>query len=152
MLWGHRVVVPQTLRLTMLNLLHLRVVWITSLARSHVWWPGIDPDIERFCSQCGTCAHNSKNPAKSFISVSDFRSGKWQRLHIDNVWLLYGSMWLIWIDEYSKYGGAKQVSNANGFNTVRKLRKIFAMFGDTEQIVSNNGTSFTSREFGEFCN
>ena len=36
-------------------------------------------------------------------------------------------------------------------STVRKLRKIFAMLGDPEQIVSDNGTPFTSREFGEFC-
>ena len=61
-------------------------------------------------------------------------------------------MWLIWIDAYSKYGGAKHVSSANGLKTVRKLWEIFAMLGDTEQIVSDNGTPFTSREFGEFSN
>ena len=55
-------------------------------------------------------------------------------------------MWLIWIDANSKYGGAEQVSNGNGFNTVRKLREILAMLGDCEQIVSDNGTPFTSRE------
>ena len=61
-------------------------------------------------------------------------------------------MWLIWIDAYSKYAGAEQVSNANGVYTVRKLREIFAMLGDPEQIVSDHGTPFTSREFSEFCN
>ena len=60
-------------------------------------------------------------------------------------------MWLIWIDAYSKYGGAEQVSSANGFNTVRKLPEIFAMLGDLQQIVSDNGTPFTSRKFGKFC-
>ena len=36
-------------------------------------------------------------------------------------------------------------------STVRKHREIFTMLGDPEQIVSDNGTPFTFREFGEFC-
>ena len=74
-----------------------------------------------------------------------------QHLHIDYAKPCYKSIWLIWIDAYSKYGGAKQVSIANGINTVRKLREIFDMLDETEQIVSDIGTLFTSREFGEFC-
>ena len=60
-LWGLRVVVPGTLRLTMLNLLHdthIRVVRMKGLARSRVLWPSIDADIERLCSQCITCSYN----------------------------------------------------------------------------------------------
>ena len=75
LLWGLRVVVPQTLRLTMLNLLHdthIGVVRMKGLAGSRVWWPGIDADIERLCFQFITCAHNSKDPAKSPQSLWDF--------------------------------------------------------------------------------
>ena len=61
-------------------------------------------------------------------------------------------MLLIGLDADSKYGNAEHVSNANGVNTVHKLREIFAMLGNPEQIVSDNGTPFTSREFGQFCN
>ena len=107
----------------MLNLLydaHIVVVRMKGLARSRVWWPGIDADIERLCSQCVTCAQNSKDPAKSLLSVWDFPSGPSQRLHIDYAKPFYGSMWFIWIDAYSKYGAAEQVSSANGFNTVNK--------------------------------
>ena len=61
-------------------------------------------------------------------------------------------MWSIWIDANSEYGGAERVSNANEVNTVSKYRQIFALLGDPEQIVSDNRTQFTSREFSEFCN
>ena len=66
LLWGLRVVVPGTLMLTMLNLLYdtrIKVVRMKGLARPRVCWPGIDADINRLCSQCITCVHNSKDPA-----------------------------------------------------------------------------------------
>ena len=95
LLWGIRVVLPGILRLTMLNLLydtHIGVVRMKGLARSRVWWPGIDADIELLCSQCVTCAQNSKDPAKSLLSVWDFPSGPMQRLHFDYAGPFYGSM------------------------------------------------------------
>ena len=51
---------------------------MNGLARLRVWWPGIDADIARLCFQCITCTHNSKDPAKSPLSVWDFPSGPWQ--------------------------------------------------------------------------
>ena len=147
LLWGLRVVVPKSLRIDMLKLLHdthIGVVRMKGLARSRVWWPGIDSDIEHLCAQCLNCSQNSRDPAKSPLSVWDFPSGPWQRIHIDYAGPFYGAMWLIWIDAYSKYGGVERVSNANGINTVRKLREIFSYFGEPHQIVSDNGTPFTS--------
>jgi len=61
-------------------------------------------------------------------------------------------MWLVWIDAFSKYESVERVKNANGFNTVKECSKLFSMFGNPDQIVSDNGTPFTSRKFGEFCN
>ena len=49
----------------------------------------------------------------------DFPSGPWQRLHIDYAGPFYESMWIIWIDCYSKYAGVEQFSSAKVFNTVR---------------------------------
>ena len=76
--WNLRVVVLQTLKFTMLNILHdthIGIVRMNSLARSRIWWPGIDADIERLCSQCVSCSQDSKDPTKFQLSVWDFPSG-----------------------------------------------------------------------------
>ena len=122
------------------------------LARSRVWWSGIDKDIKQTCSQCVQCSQHSKDPPKSPLSVWNFPSKFWQRHHIDYAGPFFGSMWLVWIDAFSKYGGVEHVKSSNCFSIVRKLTELFSLFGNPEQIVSDNGTPFTSHEFVEFYN
>ena len=43
------------------------------------------------------------------------------------------------------------MKSANGFSIIRKLTEVFSLYGNQEQIVSDNGTPFTLNEFGEFC-
>ena len=45
----------------------------------------------------------------------------------------------------------ERVKSADGFSTIRKLTEVFSLFGNPEQIVSDNGTPFTAHEFGAFC-
>ena len=58
LLWGIRVVLPSKLQSKVLNLLHSThpgIVRMKSLARSYVFWPGIDKDIEQLVKQCSGC-------------------------------------------------------------------------------------------------
>ena len=69
-LWGSRVIIPENARQTILDQLHDThpgVSKIKSLARSFVWWPGLDKQIENCVQQCCTCQESRHVPAKAPI-------------------------------------------------------------------------------------
>ena len=75
-LWGRRVIVPfrfQKPSLEELHECHPGMFRMKALARSFVWWPGTDLDIEervRLCEVCSQSHHSpkaDKNPAQLFL-------------------------------------------------------------------------------------
>ena len=55
LLWGRRVIIPQKLREIILQELHsehMGIAKMKALARSHVWWTGIDKDLECLAKSC----------------------------------------------------------------------------------------------------
>ncbi|KAL5510827.1 hypothetical protein EMCRGX_G006433 [Ephydatia muelleri] len=65
-LWGHRVVIPPAGREAVMRTLHDAHPGITrmkGLARSFVWWPGIDAALEGKVKGCQACQKHGKAPA-----------------------------------------------------------------------------------------
>ena len=68
LIFEHRVVIPPSLRQAILGDLHLGhigIVKMKGLARSFVYWPGIDSDIEQMAKSCMDCARHTHAPAKA---------------------------------------------------------------------------------------
>ena len=68
LLWGIRVVVPQKLQQRLLEDLHCDhggVVRMKSLARSVMWWPGMDTDIEALGKACTSCKVVKSAPSQA---------------------------------------------------------------------------------------
>lgn len=81
-----RTVVPLELRLKVLFPLHASHQGIgrtKSLARSYVYWPSMDTDIESMIKQCRPCAEAAKKPVRITLSSWPLPSGPWQRIHLD---------------------------------------------------------------------
>ena len=60
--WGHRLIIPHVRRTAILDELHIvhtGIVKMKALARSFVWWPKIDQDIENVSKSCKLCLENS---------------------------------------------------------------------------------------------
>ena len=86
-LWGTRVIIPRIFHSALLKELHcghLGVSRMKSLARNHLWSPGIDTDIEKVCQNCLECCAIAKAlssaPAHPWLVLQH----PWQRIHVDH--------------------------------------------------------------------
>ena len=104
-LWGSRVVSPEPGREKLLNLLHEGhpgIVRMKSLARSYLWWPGLEDTIEGKVLRCEDCQMQSAAPAVAPLHLWEWPDRPWSRLHADYAGTFMGSMFLIIIDAYRK--------------------------------------------------
>lgn len=85
-LWGNRVIIPSKFRNHILDMLHEEhpgVCKMKALARSYVWWPKIDEQIEQLVKTCSVCQMSRKSAPKVPLQPWTWPSKKWQRVHLD---------------------------------------------------------------------
>ena len=153
LVWGSRVVIPEVLRDTLLNELHLGhlgIVKMTKVARSYAWWPRIDRDIEILVKSCDGCLQTRTKPSSVLLHPWQLAERPWQRIHIDFAGPFLQKMFLIVIDSFSKWPDVIVIKSNTATKTIHELRCLFYRLGIPEQIVSDNGPQFKSDEFKQF--
>ena len=120
------------------------------LARSYVWWPGLDADITELVKRCDVCQSHCPNPPRAMLHPWEWPKRPWARLHIDHAGPFQGKLFLIVVDAHSKWIEVQSVSSTSAEATITALRLLFATHGIPEQLVSDNGSGFRSAEFKEF--
>ena len=152
--WGLRIVIPQCLRGRLLDdfhASHLGIVKIKALARSYVWWPGIDGDIENIVKSCKVCIENQRSPSRAPLTPWPWAERAWQRIHSDFLGPFHGDMYLVIVDSYSKWPEVinfRQNTKAN--KLVDVFQTLFARHGLPDHLITDNGRQFSSHEFNEF--
>ena len=152
-LWGHRVVIPPAGREAVMRTLHDAHPGITrmkGLARSFVWWPGIDADLEGKVKGCQACQEHGKAPAVAPLHPWEWPARPWSRLHLDFAGPFLGKMFMVVVDAHSKWLDVAVVTTPSSQQAIKVLRNLFATHGLPEMIVSDNGSAFTSAEFQTF--
>ncbi len=145
LLWGTRVVIPSKLREAVLKELHQGHPGMTrmkAIARSHLWWPGLDKDV--------SCQAVKQAPAVAPLHPWVWPMRPWQRIHIDFAGPFLGKMYFLVIDAHSKWGEVFQMNHTTTTKTIDILRQLFSSYGLPEQVVSDNGPQFASAEFQQF--
>ena len=152
-LWGNRVIIPPAGRESIMELLHNGhpgVSRMKSIARSFVWWPNMDKQLEEKVKKCGTCQMMQNATPPTPIHPWEWPKKPWSRIHVDYAGPFMNKMFLIVVDAHSKWMEVAIVSAATTAATTEKLRGMFATHGLPEILVSDNGAVFTSKEFQEF--
>ncbi|UYV67323.1 K02A2.6-like, partial [Cordylochernes scorpioides] len=153
LLWGNRVVIPPVLQrktIEQLHETHPGIVQMKAIARSHVWWPGMDKAIENRVERCENCQLVRNNPKPSPVHPWTAPVKPWSRIHIDYAGPFHGRTFLIVVDSMSKWPEATIMDHCTATATVRVLRNLFAVHGLPDQVVSDNGRMFVGHEFQEF--
>ena len=152
--YGLRVIIPSTLRNHILKLLHLGhfgMQRMKQLARSTVYWPRIDFDIEDLCRKCTSCGQFQNKPDKPSIHPWMMPEKPWSRLHLDHAINFLGRNWLVLVDAYSKYPCIHPTTSTSSKSTTAILEQEFAHFGYPHTLVTDNATTFMSQEFQAWC-
>ncbi|KAK3766196.1 hypothetical protein RRG08_017638 [Elysia crispata] len=152
LLWDSRVIVPSKLQHRIINELHEAhpgMVRMKALARSYVWWPGLDDDIVREVRDCLNCQQTQRQSPSAVLHPWKWCTQPFQRVHIDFA-EKDGKNYFVAVDSFSKWPEIAVMNTTTASKTIDVLRATFARFGLPEEIVSNNGPQFISEEFATF--
>ena len=121
---GVRVVIPPQGRKKVLELLHDThpgMEQMKRLARSYVWWPGLDTEIESKVKSCHAYQRSKNNPEVAPLNPLDWPNKPGTRIHLDYAVPFMNRMFFIIADAHTKWLDIHVTSSAKALITIEKL-------------------------------
>ena len=155
-LYEDRVVVPSSLRQTILQGLHAAHQGISAMqsrAQSIVFWPGMTLDIQDIRSRCRECNRNAPSQASTPSEPATPPLTPFEQIFADffefagHHYLIAGERLSGWSEIFSTPSGTAW-SGAKGL--IGCLRSMFATFGVPDQLSSDGGPEFMAGATKEF--
>ena len=146
---GERIIIPTVCRdsiLADLHKSHKGAYRSLSLARTCVYWPGMEADIMDYIKRCVTCINNAKMPVETLHPV-EVPTGPWVKLGMDFFQDDSGNKFLIVADYFSKFPLIFPVASTHHHKMLRYLRDLFSTEGIPAIVMTDNGPPFN----GEDC-
>ena len=141
LLKGLRLIIPGELQEEYLSHLHEGHLSASKVQENakHMYWTGIDVDIEDYTKQCQECIKRSQ-VAKEPLQPHDIPEGPWRKLGID-YFTFDGNSYVLICDYFSKFPSLYRAKTS--FWSLRDhLIDLFSIEGYPDEIVSDNGPPF----------
>ncbi|KAK6764101.1 hypothetical protein RB195_024432 [Necator americanus] len=114
LLQQQKAVIPNSLRHRVLSTLHKAhpgQTRVKMLARSFVYWPTMDSDIEILVKTCRRCAFVAKDSIKAELQSWRKPHQPWTRVHADFAGPMEGLYYPLIVDAYPKWPEIVQISS-----------------------------------------
>ena len=122
---------------------------------SRFYWPTLYRDVEEFCKYCHICQNTSRQKgSKAPLIPLPIVTEPFRRVAMDNVGplprMLSGNRYILVISDYAtRYPEAVPVNAIDAEHIAEELVKIFARVGIPEEILTDQGSNFTSQLLAE---
>ena len=150
LLKGPRLVIPGELHEEYLQRLHeghLSSNKVQENAKEHMYWMGINADIEDYTKRCQECIKWSQT-AKEPLQPHDIPEGPWRKLGMD-YFHFNGNTYVLICDYFSKFPFMFKAKTSY-WSLKDHLIDLFSIEGYPDEVVSDNGPPFNSKEFAKF--
>ncbi|RUA05416.1 MAG: hypothetical protein DSY43_04620 [Gammaproteobacteria bacterium] len=152
---GSQIVIPQQLRNRVVDICHeghLGIVKTKQLLRSKVWFPGIDRRVESRIADCLLCQASVNQSKRNPLQMTPTPQGPWQQVSADFCGPFpTGETLLVVLDAYSRYPEVEILPSTSAKSVLPAFEKIFATHGIPEEVKTDNGPPFQSRDFKNFA-
>lgn len=160
----NRLVVPKPSRNIILSVAHDDPIYGGHLGvkktrdkLSNYYWPKMNDDIEHYIKTCELCQHFKTPKQPRFALLQPIAVSKvFERLHIDIIGPIKksssGNQYIVTaIDAFSRWGSAKAYADVKASDIVSFMEdEIICRHGIPNEVVSDNGSQFVSRQFEEY--
>ena len=149
---GQKLIVPQALRAQMLEKIHEShqgIVKSKQRARDLLFWPGMMTQIEEQVAKCFKCSQYQTAHAKEPMIITETPERPWSKIAAD-LFEYQGNSYLLCVDYYSKWIEVDKLDDLTSRNTISYLKSQFSRHGIPDQLITDNGSQFTSSEFNAF--
>lgn len=148
----------QILRLNHDDVGHFSVEKTLARIKRDFWFPKMKKFVYKYVKSCIHCAYgkDSNGKKEGFLHPIPKPDIPFHTIHIDHLGPFVkssrGNMYLLLIvDGYTKFCIIKPLRNLKTSATVKALDDVFSTFGFPTRLISDRGTTFTSKEFEKFC-
>ena len=129
---------------------HAGINKVMDLARTCIYWPGMEADVTDYIKWCLTCIKCSNLPVE-MLKPHEVPPGPWVKIGVDFFQDHLGKKHLIMADYFSKFPYMFPVASTYHFKTITHLRELFAAEGIPAVVMSDNGPPFNGEEFRQFA-
>ena len=130
---------------------HPGIVRMKSVARSYVWWKGVDKDIESLVKSCQSSQAVKNAPPMAPLHPWLWPSKPWQRLHLDFAGPFQGRTYLLVTDAHSKWPEIVEMKSTTAGRTVERTAQIVFLLRIARADSVGNGPQFVAEEFASFA-